>query len=184
MRDFKDSVAQRSLAVKRTICGQGEHRTKWEKASSAPRCNRPWSSKITGTRLMPEWRNDRRAGRGFARCGRLRGRHGSGANAQGRHARPGHAGAGAEDGAVESRAAGSRIASNIQVNGRQTRSQMLVGNSLVEHNAQALREQDWLVTVAGPHNQFVYAVFVAPQKDVGRLKSTYQPWLLVVSFYR
>jgi hypothetical protein len=64
--------------------------------------------------------------------------------------------------------------SGIQVNGMQGRSQMMVGNSPIQQNGQPLREQDWLITVVSPNNQLVYAVFVAPQKDFNRLKSTYQ----------
>jgi Zn-dependent protease with chaperone function len=71
----------------------------------------------------------------------------------------------------------SGSASNIQVNGRQGRSQMLTGNSPVQQNGQPMREQDWLVTVAGPNNQLVYLVFVAPQRDYKRLKSTYKRML-------
>jgi len=71
----------------------------------------------------------------------------------------------------------SGSASNIQVNSMQGRSQTLMGNSPIQQNGQPLREQDWLVAVAGPNNQLVYAVFVAPQKDFGRLKSTYKRML-------
>ena len=67
--------------------------------------------------------------------------------------------------------------SGIQVNGMQGRSQMMVGNSPIQQNGQPLREQDWLVALAGPNNQLVYAVFVAPQKDFNRLKSTYKRML-------
>jgi len=63
--------------------------------------------------------------------------------------------------------------SNVQVNGMDGRSQMLMGNSPIQQNGQPLREQDWLVTVAGPNNQLVYLICVAPQKDFSRLKSTY-----------
>ena len=63
------------------------------------------------------------------------------------------------------------------VNGMQARSQMLMGNSPVEQNGKPLREQDWLVAIQGPNNQLVYAVFVAPQRDFNRLKSTYQRML-------
>jgi hypothetical protein len=66
---------------------------------------------------------------------------------------------------------------SISVNGMQGRSQMLTGSSPVQEKGQALREQDWLVTVAGPNNELVYLVFVAPQRDFGRLKSTYQHML-------
>jgi hypothetical protein len=71
----------------------------------------------------------------------------------------------------------SGSASNIQVNSMQGRSQTLMGNSPIQQNGQPVREQDWLVAVAGPNNQLVYAVFVAPQKDFGRLKSTYKRML-------
>jgi hypothetical protein len=40
-----------------------------------------------------------------------------------------------------------------------------------------MREQDWLVTLAAPNNQLLYLVSIAPQKDFGRLKSTYQRML-------
>jgi beta-barrel assembly-enhancing protease len=71
----------------------------------------------------------------------------------------------------------SGSSSGIQVNGMQGRSQTLMGNSPVQQNGKPLRERDWLVTVVGPNNQLVYAVFVAPEKDFGRLKSTYQHML-------
>ena len=67
--------------------------------------------------------------------------------------------------------------SGIQVNGMQGRSQMMVGNSPIQQNGQPLREQDWLVALVSPNNQLVYAVFVAPQKDFNRLKSTYKRML-------
>ena len=67
--------------------------------------------------------------------------------------------------------------SSIQVNGMDGRSQMLVGNSPIQQNGQPLREQDWLVTVAGSNSQLVYAVFVAPQKNFNRLKPTYEHML-------
>ena len=71
----------------------------------------------------------------------------------------------------------SGSAKRTRVNGMEARSQTLMGNSPLQQNGQPLREQDWLVTVAGPNNQLVYAVFVAPQKDFSRLKSTYQRML-------
>jgi Zn-dependent protease with chaperone function len=71
----------------------------------------------------------------------------------------------------------SGSAKRISVNGMDARSLSMLGNSPVQQNGQPLREQDWLVTVAGPNNELVYAVFVAPQRDFGRLKSTYQRML-------
>lgn len=71
----------------------------------------------------------------------------------------------------------SGSSSGIQVNGMQGRSQTLMGNSPVQRSGKPLRERDWLVTVQGSNNQLVYAVFVAPEKDFGRLKSTYQHML-------
>lgn len=65
----------------------------------------------------------------------------------------------------------------MQINGMDGRSQMLMGNSPIQKNGQPLREQDRLVTVAGPNNQLVYLIFVAPQKDFSRLKSTYDRML-------
>jgi len=66
---------------------------------------------------------------------------------------------------------------STQVNGMQARSQMLTGNSPIQQNGQPLPEQDWLVTIAGPNNQLVYTVFVSPQRDFNRLKSTYRRML-------
>ncbi len=66
---------------------------------------------------------------------------------------------------------------STSVNGMQARSQMLTGNSPIEQNGKPLPEQDWLVAVQGPNNQLVYAVFVAPQRDFSRLKSTYRHML-------
>jgi hypothetical protein len=71
----------------------------------------------------------------------------------------------------------SGSAKNIQVNGMQAQSQMLLGNSPLQRNGQPLREQDQLVTVAGSNNQIVYLIFIAPQNDFGRLKSTYNRML-------
>jgi hypothetical protein len=59
----------------------------------------------------------------------------------------------------------------------QAQSQMLLGNSPLQRNGQPLREQDQLVTVAGSNNQIVYLIFIAPQNDFGRLKSTYNRML-------
>ncbi len=71
----------------------------------------------------------------------------------------------------------SGSAKSVTVNGRQGRSQTLLGNSPVQENGKPLPEQDWLVAVAGPNSQLVYAVFVSPQRDFSRLKSTYQKML-------
>ncbi|MGE5205591.1 MAG: M48 family metalloprotease [Chlamydiota bacterium] len=71
----------------------------------------------------------------------------------------------------------SGSAKSVTVNGMQGRSQMLMGNSPVQQNGKPLPEQDWLVAVAGPNSQLVYAVFVSPQRDFGRLKPTYEHML-------
>jgi hypothetical protein len=66
---------------------------------------------------------------------------------------------------------------NIQVNELQGRSVNLSGASPIQRNGQPLRERDWLVTVARPQGGLLYLVFIAPDRDFGQLRSTYERML-------
>jgi hypothetical protein len=68
-------------------------------------------------------------------------------------------------------------AQNIGVNGLQGRAVSLIGVSPVQQNGEALRERDWLVTVARPQGGLLYLVFIAPDKDFGELRPTYERML-------
>jgi hypothetical protein len=68
-------------------------------------------------------------------------------------------------------------AQNIGVNGLQGRAVSLIGVSPVQHNGEALRERDWLVTVARPQGGLLYLVFIAPDEDFGELRPTYERML-------
>jgi hypothetical protein len=49
-------------------------------------------------------------------------------------------------------------------------------------NGQPQKEQDWLVTFPQRDGSFIFMVFVAPQSDFARLKSTYEAMLKSVQF--
>jgi Zn-dependent protease with chaperone function len=66
---------------------------------------------------------------------------------------------------------------NIDVNGFQGRSVNLIGASPIQQNAEALRERDWVVTVARPQGGLLYLVFIAPDRDFGQLRPTYERML-------
>jgi len=53
----------------------------------------------------------------------------------------------------------------------------LAGNSPVMKDGQPLPEHDWLVTLPRPDGTMLYLVFIAPERDFGRLKATYQRML-------
>ena len=66
----------------------------------------------------------------------------------------------------------------IRVNGVEGRSVQLAGISPITEGGRQLAEQDWLVTLPyGQQGGVVYLVFVAPQRDFGRLKNTYTEML-------
>ncbi len=67
--------------------------------------------------------------------------------------------------------------SSLNVAGQQGESLMLRSNSPITLNGQPLAETDWLVTVARPQGGLLYMIFIAPQRDFGRLRSTYQTML-------
>src|SRR5882724_6972927 len=66
---------------------------------------------------------------------------------------------------------------NIDVNGLQGRSVVLTGASPIQQSGDALRERDWLVTVPRPRGGLLYLVFIAPDKDINELRSTYERML-------
>ena len=71
---------------------------------------------------------------------------------------------------------GLGVASNpqdIQLNGAPGKSVYLTGASPV----QGQRERDWLVTVQRRDNSILYLVFIAPERDFGRLAPTFEQML-------
>ena len=64
-----------------------------------------------------------------------------------------------------------------QVNGRQANMVNLRGLSPVVDGTAPLMEHDWLVTVARPDGDLSYIVFVAPERDFGTLKPTFDAML-------
>ena len=68
---------------------------------------------------------------------------------------------------------GLRVASNpqdIQVDGAPAKSIYLTGTSPL----QGQRERDWLVTVQRRNNSVLYLVFIAPERDFGRLATAFE----------
>ena len=66
---------------------------------------------------------------------------------------------------------------SIRVNGVAGRSVELTGMSPITDGGRQLAEQDWLVTLPYGQGSVVYLVFVAPQRDFGRLRNTYTQML-------
>jgi hypothetical protein len=66
---------------------------------------------------------------------------------------------------------------NIEVNGVQGRTADLAGDSPLQQNGKPLPERDWLVLAPGPNGAYLYMIFIAPEKDYGALKSTFQRML-------
>lgn len=67
---------------------------------------------------------------------------------------------------------------SIRVNGIPGGSVELAGISPVTENGRQLPEHDWLVVLpVGQQGQVVYLVFVAPERDFGRLRNTYSQML-------
>src|SRR5256885_480176 len=62
---------------------------------------------------------------------------------------------------------------DIQVNGMPGKSVYLTGTSPL----QGQRERDWLVTLQRGDNSILYLVFIAPERDFGRLEPTFQQML-------
>jgi len=65
----------------------------------------------------------------------------------------------------------------INVRGTEGRSADLMGQSPIAQNGKPLPEHDWLVTVPSPQGGLVFTVFIAPERDFSRLRSTYEHML-------
>jgi len=65
----------------------------------------------------------------------------------------------------------------INVNGMEGRSVTLKGNSPIEKNGKPQPERDWLVTVPRSQGGLIYLVFIAPENDFSKLRSTYEKTL-------
>lgn len=66
---------------------------------------------------------------------------------------------------------------SVKVNGVEGRSVNLTGQSPLIQNGRAASEQDLLVTVPRPQGGLLYLVFIAPENDFSRLRSTYKKML-------
>jgi beta-barrel assembly-enhancing protease len=66
----------------------------------------------------------------------------------------------------------------ITVGGVQGRSVDMLGPSpITDSNGKAETERDWLVGLAAPNNTMVYLVFIAPDRDFGKLRPTFEQML-------
>jgi Zn-dependent protease with chaperone function len=67
---------------------------------------------------------------------------------------------------------------NIRVNGVAGKSIDLIGTSPIKNqNGGALQERDWLVTVKRRDGSLLYLVFIAPDRDFGSLRPTFEQML-------
>jgi predicted Zn-dependent protease len=66
---------------------------------------------------------------------------------------------------------------NVEVNGTPGRSVGLTSNSPIQQNATPLPEHDQLVVVPGPEGEYVYLIFISPERDVAALQPTFQRML-------
>ena len=62
----------------------------------------------------------------------------------------------------------------IEVNGVAGRAVDLASDSPLQQGGKVLPERDWLVAVPGPGGNYLYLIFIAPERDFGALNSTYQ----------
>jgi beta-barrel assembly-enhancing protease len=53
----------------------------------------------------------------------------------------------------------------------------LLGGSPIQQNGRALQERDWLVTVGQHDGSLLYLVFIAPDRDFGSLRPTFEDML-------
>ena len=61
--------------------------------------------------------------------------------------------------------------------GGEARTVDLLGDSPVEENGKPLPEHNWLVLRPGPGGDYLYVIFIAPQRDFGALQPSYQRML-------
>ncbi len=67
---------------------------------------------------------------------------------------------------------------SIRVNGTPARSAELIGVSPVaDSSGKQQRERDWLVTAKASNGNLIYIVFIAPEKEFGRLRGTFEQML-------
>ena len=66
---------------------------------------------------------------------------------------------------------------NVNVNGTSGRSVGLTSNSPIQQNGTPLPERDQLVVVPGPEGEYVYLIFISPERDVAALQPTFQRML-------
>jgi len=65
----------------------------------------------------------------------------------------------------------------IRINGREGRSQEMMGTSPLKQGNQSLQERDWLVTTQLAEGSVMYLVFIAPEKDFSKLRPTFEGML-------
>ena len=65
----------------------------------------------------------------------------------------------------------------INVNGIQGRSADLSSNSPIQQDGRPMPERDWLVVVPQSNASYLALIFIAPERDFGALKPTYQRML-------
>jgi Zn-dependent protease with chaperone function len=65
----------------------------------------------------------------------------------------------------------------LRVNGREARSQELIGTSPMQQGNRTLQERDWLVATQRQDGSIAYVVFIAPEKDFSALRPTYENML-------
>jgi hypothetical protein len=66
---------------------------------------------------------------------------------------------------------------SVKVSGVEGRSVSLTGNSPLVQNGRAAPERDWLITVPNSQGGLIYLVFISPQDDFSRLRSTFRKML-------
>jgi len=66
---------------------------------------------------------------------------------------------------------------NIRVNGLPGKSVDLIGKSPIQQSGRTLEERDWLVTVRQHDGSLLYLVFIAPDRDFGSLRPSFEDML-------
>ena len=69
------------------------------------------------------------------------------------------------------------VATSMQAGGRPAQAVVLRGSSPVAEGGAQLAERDWLVTVARPDGDVSYLVFVAPEREFGKMKPLFDTML-------
>jgi beta-barrel assembly-enhancing protease len=65
----------------------------------------------------------------------------------------------------------------IRINGREGRSQEMIGTSPLKQGNRSIPERDWLVTTQLSDGTVIYLVFIAPEKDFSKLRPTFEGML-------